>query len=337
MEFFSILGTGIVLVYGGSLVLEDRLTFGVLTAFLVFLSQFFDPIHHLSELYARFQAAMAGMARVAQLLEVEAEITDRPGAREIKEAEGDMVLENVSFSYRPGGPLALEKVSLKVTPGESVALVGPTGAGKSTIVKLLARFYDPTKGRVLLDGLDLREMKISSLRELMALIPQEGVLFGGTIRENIRFGRPEATDELIQTVCRRISIDNFILSLPDGYETEVRERGSRLSAGERQLIALARALIARPKVILLDEATSSLDSATEARVEGAFRNALKGCTSVIIAHRLSTVFHADRICVVDNGRIIEVGTHDELVAKAGKYAALYSSWLAGGLAEADTA
>lgn len=340
MEFFSILGTGIVLVYGGSLVLDgpqSHLTFGVLTAFIVFLSQFFDPIHHLSELYARFQAAMAGMARVAQLLDIAPDITDRPGARPMEEVLGGMKLDNVTFSYRPGGPLALEKVTLEVAPGESVALVGPTGAGKSTIVKLLARFYDPSKGTVLLDGVDLRGITVSSLRDNMALIPQEGILFGGTILDNIRFGRPEATDEVIQGVCARISIDDFIRSLPEGYDTQVRERGSRLSAGEKQLIALARALIARPKVILLDEATSSLDSATEARVEGAFRSALGGCTSVIIAHRLSTVFHADRICVVDQGRISEAGTHDELVRKGGKYAALYSSWLAGGLPETETA
>jgi len=339
MEFLSILGTGIVLVYGGSLVLEGdpTMTFGVLAAFIVFLSQFFDPIHHLSELYARFQAALAGLARVAQLLESKPDIVDRPGANTITETAGGLTLDKVSFSYRPGGALALENVSLEIAPGEVVALVGPTGAGKSTIVKLLARFYDPSKGEILLDGTDLRDIRIASLRDRMALIPQEGVLFAGTVRDNIRFGNPEASDAEIEEVCRRILIDDFIKSLPDGYETPVRERGSRLAAGEKQLIALARALIAKPDIILLDEATSSLDSATEARVEGAFRHALQGCTSVIIAHRLSTVFHADRTCVVDDGRITEMGTHNDLVARGGKYAALYSSWLAGGLPETSSA
>lgn len=329
VEFLGVIGTIIVLIFGGFRFSQGDLDFGVLAAFTVYLTLFFDPIHHLSELYSQFQSALAGLARVAQLLETAPEITDSPNAADLPPVQGGIEVDDVSFAYGPGAPLALERVGFTVDPGETVALVGPTGAGKSTIVKLLARFYDPTKGSVRLDGLDLRDLSIDSFRNQIALVPQEGILFGGTVRENIRFGRPDATDDEIEEVCREIGIDDFIRSLPEGYETEVRERGSRLAAGEKQLIALARALLARPSLILLDEATSSLDSATEFRVERAFRRALKGKTCVVIAHRLSTVMDAQRIFVIDGGRIVEEGSHDQLLDRGGRYASLYSSWLAG--------
>lgn len=327
MELLGWIGTAAVILYGGTRVLSGDLSAGVFTAFLVYLNSFFDPIHHLSEQYMAFRSGVAGLARVAQLLDTKPEIIDRPGARAVDSLAGHIVLEGVSFAYRPGAPLALEKVNLEIAPGETVALVGPTGAGKSTIVKLLARFYDVTEGSLSIDGIDIRELSQESLRSRIALVPQEGFLFGGTIRDNIRFGKPSASDAQVEEVCRLLGIDDFAGSLPEGYETDVRERGARLSAGERQLIALARAVIAEPSLILLDEATSSLDSATEGRIERAFHAALGTRSCVLIAHRLSTAMRADRIAVVDGGRILETGTHDELVNASGKYAAMYRFWL----------
>lgn len=330
MELLSITGTGAVLMYGGLRVIGGDLTLGVLAAFTVYLSQFFGPIHHLSEHFATFQSAMAGMRRVAWLLDREPEVPDAPGVPELPPVRGGIALEGVCFRYRPDAPWALRGLDLEIEPGQTVALVGPTGAGKSTVVKLVARFYDPIQGAVRVDGHDLRAVALASLRSQLALVPQEGFLFGGTVRENIRFGRPGASDEEIEAACRGLGIDDFIRSLPMGYETDVRERGARLAAGERQLVALARAVLSGPSLILLDEATSSLDPATEARVERAFRHALAGRTCVLIAHRLSTAMRADRIAVVEQGRVTETGTHDELIALGGRYAGLYGHWLAGG-------
>lgn len=328
MEFLGWVGTGGVVLFGGLMVLDDQLTLGVLAAFVVYLNTFFDPIHHLSELYMTFQSAMAGLARVAQLLDTEPDIIEAAdGAR--LELSGKISMNEVTFSYRPGAPKALEKINLEIEPGETVALVGPTGAGKSTIVKLLARFYDVVDGSIELEGVDLRKIQTQSFRSQIALVPQEGFLFGGDILENIRFGRPEASEEEVVEACKAMGIDDFISSLPEAYRTDVRERGARLSAGERQLIALARAVISRPRLILLDEATSSLDSSTEARIDEAFRRALAGRTCVLIAHRLSTAMRADRIVVVEEGKIAESGSHQELLAKGGRYAELYRYWLAG--------
>lgn len=329
MDFLAMVGTGAVLVYGGSRVIGGDLTLGVLTAFTVYLSQFFGPIHHLSEHFTTLQSAMAGLRRVSDLLDRDPEVADAPGADSLGEVAGEVVLEDVRFRYAGGLPWALRGVSLRVAPGETLALVGPTGAGKSTIVKLVARFYDPTEGAVRCDGRDLREVSLASLRSRIGLVPQEGFLFGGTVRENIRFGRPAASDRDVERVCRRLGIDEFVRSLPMGYDTDVRERGARLAAGERQLVALARAALADPRVVLLDEATSSLDPGTEARIEHAFRAALAGRTTILIAHRLSTAMRADRIAVVEEGCVTECGTHDELVGAGSRYASLYRYWLSG--------
>lgn len=329
MELVGWIGTALVIVFGGMRVASGDLEFGVLAAFVVYLNSFFDPIHHLSEQYMAFQSGVAGLARVAQLLETVPHVVDAPEAASIDSCAGRLTLRGVSFGYHPGGPLALEDIDLEISPGSTVALVGPTGAGKSTMVKLLARFYDPGRGTVELDGRDLRNISQRSLRSNMALVPQEGFLFGGTLADNIRFGKPSASDSHVAEVCRRLGIEDFVLSLPEGYQTDLRERGARLSAGERQLIGLARAIIAGPRLILLDEATSSLDSATEGRIDRAFRAALDGRTCVLIAHRLSTAMRAARIVVIDGGKIIEDGSHEELVRAGGTYGRLYQSWLSG--------
>lgn len=325
LEFLSGLGTAIVLTYGGWLVFDDRVTIGTVTTFVVYLSLFFDPIHHLSERYTNFQSAMAGLVRIAHLLRLRPSVTEAPKPLHPK-IRGSITLQNVKFRYTAEGPPVLDDVNLTINPGEFVGLVGPTGAGKSTIMKLMARFFDATDGAVMLDDIDIRSVAFDALRSQVALVPQESFLFSGTVRENIAFGRPDAAPERVEEVCRSLGIDEFVRSLPDGYETHVRERGARLAAGERQLIALARALMADPTIILLDEATSSLDPATEARIDAAL-GALAGRTRVVIAHRLSTLTHADRILVIEDGRVVESGSHDELVKMDLRYAALHQSWL----------
>lgn len=326
LEFLSGLGTAIVLAYGGWVVFNNRVTVGTLTTFVVYLSLFFDPIHHLSERYTNFQSAMAGLVRIAQLLKLKPDVVEVPNAVSPK-FRGALELKGVSFRYSPEGPSVLENVTLSIDPGEFVGLVGPTGAGKSTIMKLMARFFDATQGQVVVDDVDIRNVSFESLRAQVALVPQESFLFSGTIRENILFGKPSATAEDVQRVCRDLGIDEFVRSLPEGYDTNVRERGARLAAGERQLIALARALMADPSIILLDEATSSLDPATESRIDAALGEALAGRTRVVIAHRLSTVIHADRILVIEDGKVVESGSHDELLRMDVRYAALHQSWL----------
>lgn len=327
MEILSGLGTAAVLVYGGTRFLSGDLSFGTLTTFTVYLTLFFDPVHHMSERFATLASALAGLSRIAHLLEEKPQILE--AAKPLhKRLSGLIELRGVGFRYRPELEPVLHDVTLTVQPGETLALAGPTGAGKSTIVKLMARFYDVTEGSLRLDGIELKDLAFSSLRSSVALVPQEGFLFAGTLRDNIRFARPDASDSEIENTCRDLGIDEFISSLPDGYDTQVSERGARFAAGQKQLIALARALASDPSIILLDEATSSLDSATEARVDSAFRSALKGRTSVVIAHRLSTVIGADRIAVVDHGRVVESGSHAELIEHGGRYAALYKSWLA---------
>jgi ATP-binding cassette subfamily B protein len=329
VELIGVLGTGVILAYGGWRAIQGDITVGILAAFILYLNTTLDPITQLSQLYDTFQQAMAGLAKLAGLLDRRAEIVDVPHASGLESVDGAAGVDNVTFRYRDGLPDALANVSLDIAAGEVLALVGPTGAGKSSIAKLLLRFYDPTTGRITLDGRDLREVSLRSLREKTSMVPQEAFLFRGTIRDNIRFGRPDATDADVEQVCRLLGIDEMIRRLPQGYETEVRERGAALSGGERQLIALARAVLVDPRLLILDEATSALDAATESHVESALRLAAHGRTTIVIAHRLSTAARANRVAVVDHGKIVEIGTHDELLSHPdGLYSKLYQHWLA---------
>ncbi len=329
VELVGVLGTGVILAYGGWRAMHGDITVGILAAFILYLNTTLDPITQLSQLYDTFQQAMAGLAKLAALMHKRAQIVDAPGATELASVNGDAGVDDVTFRYRDGLPDALANVSLDIAAGEVLALVGPTGAGKSSIAKLLLRFYDPTTGRITLDGRDLREVSLGSLREKTSMVPQEAFLFRGTIRDNIRFGRPDASDGEVEQVCRLLGIDEMIRRLPQGYETEVRERGAALSGGERQLIALGRAVLVDPRLLILDEATSALDAATESHVESALRLAAHGRTTIVIAHRLSTAARANRVAVVDHGKIVEVGTHDELITHPdGLYSKLYQHWLA---------
>jgi ATP-binding cassette subfamily B protein len=276
---------------------------------------------------------MAALEKIFQLLDVQPDLTDRADAVELERIRGEVEFEDVSFAYRrhgsgegPGEVLALQDINLHIPPGQTVALVGATGAGKSTFAKLAARFYDPTAGRVLIDGHDLRNVASGSLRSQMGIVPQEAFLFSGTIRENIAFGSPEADQQEIEAAARAVGADTFISELEHGYDTEVGERGAQLSAGQRQLIAFARALITDPRVLILDEATSNVDLHTEGRIEEGLRRLLAGRTAIVIAHRLSTIRQAGRIVVLEGGQIAEEGTHDELIAAEGRYYALYRDW-----------
>ncbi|MEX0875008.1 MAG: ABC transporter ATP-binding protein [Actinomycetota bacterium] len=329
VEFVGVLGTGVLLLFGGWMAARGDISTGVMAAFILYLNTTLDPITQLSQLYDTFQQAMAGLAKLAGLLDKAARIIDGPGARELSAVNGSAGVDDVTFRYRDGLPDALADVTIDIPAGEVLALVGPTGAGKSSIAKLLLRFYDPTSGRITIDGHDLRDVQLSSLRERTSMVPQEGFLFRGTIRDNIRFGRPDATDDEVEQVCRLLGIDEAIERMPQGFDTEVRERGAALSGGERQLIALARAVLVDPRLMILDEATSALDAATEAHVESALRLASHGRTTIVIAHRLSTAARANRVAVVDHGKIIELGAHDDLVGiEGGLYAKLYEHWLA---------
>ena len=327
VDVLSSLATAIVLGLGGALVIDGGMSVGMLFSFTLYLSNFFDPVQQLSQLYNTFLSATAALDRILAVLDEEPEVVDRQSARELPRIEGHVSFEHVRFGYG-NLPDVLHDFDLDVAPGTTVALVGHTGAGKSTIAKLLARFYDPRSGRIEIDGHDIRDVSQTSLRRQLGIVPQEGFLFAGTVAENIAFGRSEADRERIQAAAAAVGADTFIAELPNGYDTELGERGFRLSLGQRQLVAFARALLADPRVLILDEATSSVDIGTERRIEKGLRRLLTDRTAFVIAHRLSTIQGADLIVVLDHGRIVEQGTHEELLVAGGVYTSLYGDWAA---------
>src|SRR5215208_1826406 len=327
VDFLSAVATAIVLGYGGYRVFDGNMTVGTLFAFVGYLSNFFDPVQQLSQLYNTFLSAVAALDQITRVLDEEPEVRDRPGAVELPRIEGRVGFDEVRFGYGKGDEV-LHGISLDVPAGTTVALVGHTGAGKSTIAKLLARFYEPRSGRITIDGHDLNDVTQESLRRQLGVVPQEGFLFAGTVRENIAFGKPDATEDEILRAARTVGAHDFIVQLEDGYETNLQERGTRLSNGQRQLVALARALLADPRILILDEATSAVDIGTEQKIERALRLLLAGRTAFIIAHRLSTIRDADLIVVLEHGQIVEQGSHDELLARRGLYTSLYGDWAA---------
>jgi len=328
VEFLSALVTVEILVIGGIEAINGHTSTGVVFAFIAALNNFFDPIQQLSQLYTTYQSGMAALDKIFELLDEAPELSDAPGAVELPEIRGELRFDNVSFRYgsKDDDSWALREVDVTIPPGQTVALVGATGAGKSTFAKLAARFYDPTDGSVLVDGQDLRSITAHSLRSQMGIVPQEAFLFSGTVRDNVSFGRPGATDEEIAAAAKAVGAHSFITGLEQGYDTEVGERGVQLSAGQRQLLAFARALVADPRIVVLDEATSNVDVHTESLIEEGLRRLLAGRTAIVIAHRLSTIQHAGRIIVLEHGQIVEQGTHQELLDAGGRYWLLYRDW-----------
>jgi ATP-binding cassette subfamily B protein len=326
VEFSGVAGTALIIGIGGWFVNRDIVTVGTVAAFVLYLNNLFEPVQQLSQLYNLVQQSGAALQKLFELLDARSSIAERPGAVDLP-GRGPLQVEHVTFGYGDGAPV-LHDVTLPVASGERVALVGPTGAGKSTLAKIIARFYDPREGRVRFGGTDLRDATLRSLRERIVVVPQEGFLFAGTVRDNIRFGRADATDAEIDEAVAALGLTDRFEGLIEGFDTEVRERGSRLSAGERQLVSLTRAALADPTLLVLDEATSNLDPGTERAVEQALERLMEGRTVVVIAHRLSTAERADRIAVIDEGRLAELGTHEELLGREGRYASLYAAWMA---------
>jgi ATP-binding cassette subfamily B protein len=324
-EIIGLCGQILVLLVGGRMVLDGRLSLGELSAFVLSLNTFFAPIQQLVQLYDTFQKGQASLRKLGDLLQTEPTVAEKPGAVDMPPLIGEIRLEDVSFGYVADRPV-LRDVDLVIEEGETFSLVGETGAGKSTIAKLVTRFHDPTSGRVLIDGHDLRDVTLTSLRCQLGIVPQEPFLFSGSIRDNIAFARPDATDDEVLAACRAVGIDDLVDRLPEGIHTPCHERGVSLSSGERQLLALARAFLSQPRVLVLDEATSNLDLRSEAKIEHALDVLLEGRTAIIIAHRLQTAMRADRIAVVHDGEIVELGSHDELVAQGGRYADMYATW-----------
>jgi len=323
VDILGAIATGLVVWLGGRAVLGETITAGVLVAFILYIDRFFDPIRDLSRRYDSMQSSMIGWERILGLLDTPIEVQNDPGAAELPVVQGQVDYERVSFHYADDPALILTDIDLHIRPGETVALVGETGAGKTTLVKLLSRFHDPTAGRILVDGHDLRAVTQASLRRQMGVVLQDPFLFNGTVAENIRFGRLEASQAEVQAAAEAVGAHDFIINLRDGYETSVEEGGVMLSVGQRQLLSFARALLADPRILILDEATSSVDTQTEQVIQTALHRLLKGRTSLVIAHRLSTITNADRIVVISDGCIVEQGTHPELLALHGIYHDLY--------------
>jgi ATP-binding cassette, subfamily B, bacterial len=324
-QMLGYLGQGALLAIGGDMVLHHELQLGALVEFFLYLNRFFAPIQLLVQQYNTFQQGQSSVLKLRTLFQTEPSTPERVDAQELPPLRGEIVFDDVSFGYEPGRPV-LRDVNLRIAPGETVAFVGQTGAGKSTAAKLITRFYDPTEGSVRLDGHDLREVTLDSLRRQLGVVPQEPFLFAGSLRYNIAFARPDASDAEVWAAVDAVGLREVVERMPDGLDSVVHERGQSLSSGERQLIALARAFHAQPRVLVLDEATSNLDLLSETKIEAALDILLEARTAVLIAHRLTTAMKADRIVVVDDGRIIETGSHDELVARGGRYAEMYATW-----------
>ncbi len=329
IEFLGVLSTAIVLWFGGRMVGQEQVTLGVLVAFLAYVTRFFQPVQELSRMFTTLQSAMAGGEQVLNLLDTLPDVEDLPNAREMPFILGQVKLEHVSFRYRPDLPDVLHDLNLTIEAGRTVALVGPTGAGKTSIANLIARFYDPSSGIVSIDGVDVRSVTQRSLHRQVGLVPQDSFLFASTIADNIRYGRPEASDEDVERAARLANAHSFIVAKPDGYQTRVQEGSANLSVGQRQLICIARVILSSPRILILDEATANVDSLTESQIQDALHNLLRGRTAVVIAHRLSTIRDADQLLVIKDGEIVERGTHDQLLERRGYYHHLYLSQYGG--------
>ncbi|GIP32649.1 ABC transporter ATP-binding protein [Paenibacillus sp. J2TS4] len=323
VELIGMIGTCLVVWYGAIRVLNGDLTVGFIVAFINYLWRFWGPLSSLSKVYSQLLSAMASADRIFEILDTKPEVKDAPNAKPLPPIRGRVVFDQVSFRYAPDKPEVLRTIQLDTKPGQRIAIVGPTGAGKSTIVNMLMRFYDPTSGKVLIDGHDIKEVSLASLRSQIGIVLQDSFIFSGTIEENLRYGKKDATLEEIERAARSVRIDRLVEKFPNGYQTQVEERGSMLSVGQRQLLAFGRVLLADPKILILDEATSSVDTETEQHIQEALTTLLEGRTAFIIAHRLSTIRDADVILVIEQGRIAESGSHDELLGQQGIYANLY--------------